>query len=293
MHIPWDDVRLFLCLAETRSMSRAATLLNLRQPTISRRLAALEDELGYPLFLRSASGVSLTAAGERWLVPAGKMAEWAGEVSRVAGGREERMSGVVRVAAAPGVAFDFLAPFASWLKTKEPRISLQLLTSIHYVDLARGEADLALRMRPANQADLVTVASLRHRNAVFVAKSYAKQLPKRCTWADLRWICWAPPYEHLPPNPVLESLIPDFKPAFSTDNFLVMLRAVESGVGAMVLGHLRHRFTNIGSLVPLRLDLESHSHSELHLVCAKSALEIPRVKLVADRLADEIARATC
>lgn len=60
----------------------------------------------------------------------------------------------------------------------------------------------------------------------------------------------------------------------------------------MVLGHLRHRFTSVSSLAPLNFDLGNHSHSAFHLVCAKSALEIPRVKLVADRLADEIARAT-
>jgi DNA-binding transcriptional LysR family regulator len=293
MNIPWDDVRLFLCLAETRSMSRAAAVLQLGQPTISRRLAALEAELGYPLFTRTASGVSLTAAGERWLVPAAKMAEWAGEVARVAGRRQGRAAGLVRVAAPPGVAFDFLAPFAAWLNTKEPQIALQVQTSIQYVDLARGEAELALRMRPGSGSDLVNVTSIRHRNAVFVSRDYAKQLPKRPSWGDLRWLCWAPPYEHLPPNPVLHSLIPDFKPAFATDNFLVMLRALDAGLGAMVLGDLQHRFSRARQLVSLPFELGEHAESSLHLVCTKSALEIPRVRLVAERLADELARAAC
>lgn len=292
MHMSWDDVHMFLTLAETRSMSRAAAVLKVQQPTISRRLAALEEALGYPLFLRSASGVSLTAAGERLLAPARKMAEWAGEISRAASQGEGRASGLVRIAAPPGVAFDFLTPFAAWLRTREPQITLQVLSAVHYVDLARGEADLALRMRPANQSDLTNVASLTHRNAVFVAKDYARELPKKkLEFKDLRWITWAPPYEHLPPNPVLEATIPNFKPAFSTDNFLVMLRALNAGLGAMVLPMLRHRFTEMRHLVPLRLSLGAYDTSELHLVCAKSALDIPRVRTVAYRLKDELERA--
>ena len=64
MNTDWEDWRVFLTVAETRSMSRAAAALRVGQPTISRRLQFLEGELGYPLFRRSVSGVSLTAAGE-------------------------------------------------------------------------------------------------------------------------------------------------------------------------------------------------------------------------------------
>lgn len=290
MHIQWDDMQLFLVLAETRSMSAAAKRLGIRQPTISRRVAALEAQLGVQLFQRSAAGVSPTSAGERLLAPAGKMAEWAGELQRVAEQRDTRASGVVRIAAAPGVAWDFVTPFAAWLRNKEPNITLQLLTAVHYVDLARGEADLALRMRPANHTDLTTVASLQHGNAAYVSKSYAAKLPKRYGLADVDWICWAPPYEQLPPNPQLAAWIPNFRPAFTSDNFLVLRRALEDGLGAMVLGRVRHRFSGPQTLVPLKLDLGEHQQSALHLVCAKSALDIPRVRIVAERLADELKR---
>jgi DNA-binding transcriptional LysR family regulator len=290
MNIPWDDVQVFLSLAQARSMSRAARALQVRQPTISRRIAALEQRLGYALFQRSANGVQLTAAGERLLVPATKMAEWAGEVARSAQNRGARASGLVRIAAPPGVAWDFVAPFAAWLRAKEPNITVQVLTGIHYVDLVRGEADLALRTRAPAQTDLVSVASLSHKNAVFVAKNYAQKLPKSPKLDQLDWICWAPPYEDLPPNPQLAAWIPNFRPAFTTDNFLIMRRAAERGLGAIVLGAVHHRFSDASSLVPLKLDLREHDKSSLHLVCAKSAPDIPRVRLVAERLADELER---
>jgi DNA-binding transcriptional LysR family regulator len=197
----------------------------------------------------------------------------------------------VRLTAPPGVAWDFVAPFAAWLKRKQPGLQIELLTAIHYLDLARGEADLALRMRPANSADLTTVASLHHRNAAFASRDLVAKLPRRYGWRDVEWIVWAPPYDQLPPNPQLQALIPGFAPAFASDNFLLQLQAAQVGLGAMMLGHVRHRFSRPSNLVPLKLDLGEYGESSLHLVCARSALDIPRVRIVAELLAGELAHA--
>jgi DNA-binding transcriptional LysR family regulator len=162
---------------------------------------------------------------------------------------------------------------------------------VNYLDLNRGEADLALRWRAASGADLVSVASLRHSNSAFAAKDYAAKLPKRYGMKDVDWIAWAPPYEQTPPNPQLQALLPDFTPSFTSDNFLVMISAAMAGAGAIVLGQVNHRFRRPSPLVPLALDLHPYRESELHLVAPKSALDIPRVRLVADALAEELARA--
>src|SRR5262245_1894299 len=121
--LSWDDVRLFLAIAEEGSLSRAAKRLRVGQPTISRRLADLEQQLGYPLFKRKVEGAMLTSAGKRLLDPARKMADWAGEVARAAGqGETGAPRGTVRVTAPPSVAFDFVAPFAVKLREKHPEI---------------------------------------------------------------------------------------------------------------------------------------------------------------------------
>ena len=180
MDLPWDDVQLVLVIAEKGSLSRAAKRLRVGQPTMSRRLAVLEYRLGYPLFLRQAAGVALTSAGERLVEPAKRMAEWAGEVARAAGrGESGGPRGLVRVTAPPGVAFDFVAPFAAVVRKKHPDLRLEVLSSVHVLDLARGEADLALRLRPSVSRELVVVASLVVPNAVVVSRSYATKLPKR------------------------------------------------------------------------------------------------------------------
>jgi DNA-binding transcriptional LysR family regulator len=289
MDIPWDDVRLFLAVAETGSLSAAARLLRVGQPTMSRRLAQLEAMLGEALFRRSVQGVALTGAGERLLEPARKMAEWAGEIGRAAQKSDPAPHGVVRVAAPPGVAFLLLAPFAAWLRQRYPELRLEVLSAIHYLDLARGEADLALRLRAPAQRDLVCVASLEHENAAYAAPSYVERLPRKYGIADIDWIAWAPPFDGLPPNPQLEAAIPGFRPAFSSDNFLVQLRAAEMGLGAMFLGRARHRVAPPPALEELHLDLGQHAQSSLHLVCARSALDVPRVRAVAELLAEELA----
>jgi DNA-binding transcriptional LysR family regulator len=292
MDIPWDDVRLFLAIAEAGSLSAAARQLALGQPTLSRRLALLEERLGYPLFRRSALGTHLTNAGEKLVDPARRMAEWAGELERAAQRGDLSPHGVVRLTAPPGVAFDFVAPFAASLRETLPEVQLEVLSSIRYVDLTRREADLALRIEPPRQADLLTVASIDLHNLVCAAPSYAAKLPSPCGLADIDWIGWAPPFDHLAPNPQLASLIEGFRPAFASDDFLVQWRAAEAGVGAMVLGRMSHRLSAASKLETIDVDLGIHARSALHLVCARSALEIPRVRAVADLLVQELERLT-
>jgi DNA-binding transcriptional LysR family regulator len=288
MDISWDDARLFLAIAETGSFSGAARRLRVGQPTVSRRLAALEYAVGATLFRRSVDGAALTAAGERLVLPAKKMAEWAGELHRAAESADTSPRGLVRVTGSPYACFDFLAPFSAHVARKHPGLRLEVLSTVQYLDLARGEADLALRSKPPTNADLKRVYTLKTHNAVFVAKSLKARLPKKPTLQQVPWVAWAPPYEAVTPNPQLESLIPGFAPVFTADNYLVMLAAAEAGVGAMVLGGLQHRFRKDRGLVPLDIDLGPYAHGEVHLVCAKSALDIPRVRKVSELLVDEL-----
>lgn len=289
MHIPWEDVQLFLAVADGGSITAAAKVLRVGQPTVSRRLADLEYRLGDQLFRRTVEGVQLTYAGERLVLPARKMAEWAGEVARAAEKRDQTPSGLVRITAIPSVAFDFVTPFAAWLRTKYPELRIEVLASTTVLDLARGEADLALRGRRPGQPELTLLHTLQVKNAIFVAKDLAKTLPRPLDPAKLPWIAWAPPFENVTPNPELEAMIPNFRPAFTADSFLIQMRACELGLGAMVLADVHHRFSRSVPLVPLDVPLGPHATSELHLVCARSALDIPRVRLVADLLTKELA----
>jgi DNA-binding transcriptional LysR family regulator len=288
MDVSWEDVRLFLAVAERGTLTDAARYLRVGQPTVSRRLAELEDRLGYPLFERSVEGATLTSQGDRWLEPARRMAEWAGELTLAAERADTTPTGVVRITAAPGVAYDFVAPFARRVRDKYPQLELAVLSRVEYVDLSRREADLALRMRAPAQRDLTTVHSFTFRNDAFVSKSYRATLPAHPELHEIGFIAWAPPFELLPPNPQLAALIPGFRPVFASDDFIVQRRAAEAGLGAMFLHKVKHRFNVDSELVPLGIDLGPHSTSQLHLVCAKSALGVSRIRAVAELLTAEL-----
>lgn len=286
-------MELLLAVAETGSVSAAAKRLRTSQPTVSRRLADLEASLGEPLFARSVEGTTPTSFGERMLPAARRMAEAAGEVERVAFGASTTPKGVVRVTAPPGVAYTFLAPLAARLRALLPDVRLEIAATTSYVDLARREADLAIRVqpfeRPATQRDLVSLATTTNPVAAFAAPSLAAKIPPNAGLADVPWIAWAPPFEELSPNPQLAKLIPGFEPVFASTDYIVQIRAAEAGVGAIVLDRSAHRFAFPSPLVELDLSFGKLT-SSLHLVCARGSLAIPRVKAVADVLAKELTR---
>jgi DNA-binding transcriptional LysR family regulator len=293
MDIPWDDVRVFLAVAEAASMTAAAKRLALGQPTISRRLQELEGRLGYSLFERSVHGATLTAAGERLLEPARRMAEWAAEVSRSADVRGGPLRGLVRLTAPPLLAAELLAPFARHVREQLPGVELEILSAVGSLDLVRREADIALRRERPTQRDLVVVHSVTAPAGLFATPTFRKRLPRdrAPTLAEVAHagiISWAAPFEHLSPTPELRRLIPDFRPIFASNDILVQRAAAEASVGAMVLTRARHRFSTPGKLTLLEVPLGPHAVGTSHLVVAKSALLVPAVRAVVELLQAEL-----
>jgi DNA-binding transcriptional LysR family regulator len=287
MYIPWEAIQLFLAVAEGGSLSEAAKILQVTQPTVSRRLADLETTLGEALFVRTVAGTTLTSFGERWMEPAQRMAEQAGELERVAAGAESEPRGNVRVSAPPGIAFELVAPFAQRVREVYPEVRLEVISSVSYVDLVRREADLAIRAQLPTQRDLVCLASLKESISACASPSYIASLPNCYQLSDVGFIGWPPSLAHLPPNPQLAALLPGFRPVFTADDFLIQLRAAEAGVGAIVLSQKTSRYAMPSNLVVLELDF-GRIKTAMHLVCARSALGVPRIKAVADLLGKEL-----
>jgi DNA-binding transcriptional LysR family regulator len=289
MHIPWESVELFLAAAEQKSLAKAAKALGVTQPTVSRRLAELEATVGDSLFVRTVEGVTLTSAGERLLRPARAMAEGHGELERIASGSRAEPTGIVHLTAPPGIAYELLAPFAAKLRRKLPGIRLSVEASIRQADLVRREADLALRANKPATRDLVVLASIEEPVAAFASRTYVKSLPASLSLGEIDWIGWPDSHAEIPPNPQLASRIPDFSPVFAADDFLVQMRAAELGAGAIILSARTSRIAGRSVLVPVPVALGPMKVG-IHLVCARSALAIPRVRVIADLLAAELSR---
>lgn len=286
MHIPWEDVEIFLTVAEQRSFSAAARHLGLTQPTISRRIGALEEKLERALFRRDVEGAHLTEDGAKLKPAALEMARFAKELTEVASSFDDRPAGVVRCAVPPGTAYEVMVPFARQLKGTFPEIELHVISGVDYLDLSRGHAELALRAKAPTQPDLEVLAHVRVKTGVFASSSYVKNkgcLDKRMKPKDLDWISWAYPNEHVEPTPTLKKLISDFRPAFAANDYNVQCRALAEGLGVMILPKARYPHGPYEPFVELDVDL-ALPPSDAYLVCAKTMRWVPRVRAVVSQM---------
>lgn len=290
MNLRWDDLRLFLAVHEQGSLSGAARMLKLGQPTLSRRIAELEEAVGEALFDRQNHGASLTAAGQKLLPAAQSMAEWANEAGLSVKKQTHMPEGKVRIAAPPGIAYEVIAPMAAKLRQQHPQIQMEVLSGIETLNLGRGEADLSLRTQKPTDADLVCVGEVTSAMRVYASKAYATKLSPHPSIAALDWICWSESYDELFTNQELRALIPNFKPAFTSDDYIVQMAACKAGVGAMILPQLLHRYGGLRELQELHeldIDLGTSAVGSLYLVCHKRHRYLPKVQLVMDFISGE------
>lgn len=154
----WDDLRIFLELARTGSLSAAARALRISHATVGRRVAALEEGLGRCLVDRRADGYSLTADGEVVFALADGMDERALAILRQVssqGGREAGLTGTVRLTTTQALADRFLMPRLGPFRARHPGIDLEVTVDNRSLSLARREADIAIRLARPQRGDLI------------------------------------------------------------------------------------------------------------------------------------------
>ncbi len=143
--VSWDALRLVLAIARAGSLSGAARLLGASHTTIFRRLNKVEAELGVELFLRLREGYQPTAAGEEVVAAAERMEHHALAIERRVLGRDLLPSGTVRVTTTDTLLIWLLADIFERFRAAYPDIALCVSVSNEVFDLARREADVAIR----------------------------------------------------------------------------------------------------------------------------------------------------
>ena len=151
----WDDVRYFLTLQRHATLAAAGAALTLDPTTVGRRLLKLEEELGARLFDRTPNGYVLTEAGHRLLPRAERIEREALGVERDVAGEDQKLEGVVRLTATEMLTTRFIAPQLRRFRERYPEIQLELQCTNLDVNLARREADIALRLARPTQEDLI------------------------------------------------------------------------------------------------------------------------------------------
>lgn len=151
----WNDVRIFLAVVRSRSFGEAARTLGVSHPTVGRRIKALEDEAEQALFRRTRDGLVLTDAGDGVLALAESMENSALAMERRLAGNHERLEGILRISSAEWFAGYVLAPVLAELTRRHPAVVPEVIASYRLLDLSRREADVAFRLVPFSEPDIV------------------------------------------------------------------------------------------------------------------------------------------
>ena len=152
----WSDVRFLLEVARTGTLAAAGRKLGVDNTTVGRRVSALERNLGSKLFARTPDGLVLTAAGEAIRAAGEEMEQAVLRGEQRALGADRKLSGVVRVATTEMLGELVVLPAVRSLRRHHPQIRVDLLTGAGRLDMARREADIALRYVRPESGDLVT-----------------------------------------------------------------------------------------------------------------------------------------
>jgi DNA-binding transcriptional LysR family regulator len=153
--LDWHDLRFFLAVARTGSLSAAARELRCTQTTVGRRLASLEARLGVRLLNRTSRGYLATPAGEAIREHVEHIDAEAAAVERVVAGQDMRLEGRVTVACIESVANVILAPCFSRLHQDYPGVVIELLPPDRHLSLARREADISIHHVRPKQREIV------------------------------------------------------------------------------------------------------------------------------------------
>ena len=142
----WDDLKPFLAVARYGSTTAAAHALNVDQSTVQRRLAILETRIGQPLVERRPGGYWLTAYGLQLLPHAQQVEQQMLALQRFLLSSARELNGVIRLTCPEPIVLRISqSPLLVRLKARHPGLRVEFVMSDHYVDLAKGEADVALR----------------------------------------------------------------------------------------------------------------------------------------------------
>jgi len=233
----WDDLRIFLAVTREGSLSAAVRDRKVTQPTVGRRLKALEDGLGAVLFDRLPDGMVLTTAGEELQPLAEAMELSALAVDRHQASFTEETRGTVRLSIWESFA-PFLTDHLPRLQQRLPEIDIELSVTHIQADLSRREADLLIRECLPRNPSLIARKLGRYRFAVYGASEFVARNPaarSEARYRDCPWVGFDEDHAYFLNQAWLLQRLGNRLPGLLVNNGLVLQDAVRKGSGLGVL----------------------------------------------------------
>jgi DNA-binding transcriptional LysR family regulator len=166
--VEWSDLRIFLAIAREGTLGAAARKLGQSQPTMGRRLRALEQDVGHTLFQRTGEGFILTDEGSAMLSHAERIEDEVLAIQRQLSGQDRQLEGAIRLSSSDWFGTHMLTPILAEFARLHPRVVVELVTSAQHFSLPRREADMVFRIRPFDDPDVISRRLLRIPYGVYI-----------------------------------------------------------------------------------------------------------------------------
>ena len=284
----WNQARAFLATAEHGSLSAAARALGQTQPTVGRQVTALEDHLGVALFDRAGRGLVLTEPGRELLIHMRDMGAAAERAALTATGQSQDLRGTVSITASDIFSAMLMPRVIADLARKAPEIDIEIVASNDVRDLARREADIAVRhVRPEDPN--LTARLLGEGAGLFYASpAYIDRRGRPESRADLTrhdFVGFLDPAEMSAALASRGIEVPAANFRYRTDSGLVMWELIRAGLGiGLMTGDIGNRTPDVERLLPD----EPAFTDPFWLVTHRELQSSRRIRIVFDHLADAL-----
>lgn len=183
----WDDYRFFVTLVQAGSVRASADRLGVNPSTVTRRLEGMESRLGVKLFVRSHSGLTLTADGDELHTRLEPLAADLGDLEATLASRGDEVAGTIRLTI-PDVMAIVLMPELVGYAAAHPRVRLEFIPNYRELDLTRGEADMAIRVTDHPPENLIGRQLGQSRLGVYGGRDYLARHDPLVEPESARWI---------------------------------------------------------------------------------------------------------
>ena len=285
----WSHLRDFLALVRERTLARAGESLGVDPSTVFRRINALEAALGSTLFERRGRGYVLTATGETLAAYASRVEEQVLTLEREIAGRDQALSGAIRVTTTDTVALRLLAPHFRRFHETHACIRVDLSLDDRVFRLGRGEADVAIRPGPRpTEGDVIPREVSRLTSALYASKGYLERAGRPRSKSELKkhsMIDLDEPLARVPYAMFIRSLVPASQVVFRCSTVMGEVMAVEQGLGISLLpSFVADTNPDIVRLFPPEAEVES----SLWLVVHRDLRHMARVRAFVDFMTDAL-----
>jgi DNA-binding transcriptional LysR family regulator len=285
----WDDLRHFLAFARAGGMHTAAKALGVNQSTVQRRIAELEERVGHRLVERHLGSYRLTELGEQ-MRPAAEGVEAAvAAFERHLAAFDKGLTGTVRVTCGSGLADRLLqrTPLIDAFHARCPGLRVELVASDRFLDLSKGEADIAIRLGEPKDEALVGRKIADASWSVYASRTYVERhgRPHNVEALNCHLIVGCDgPIANYPGARWLRSAAPHATVTIRSDHWQGVMLALKAGAGLVALP----RWQGDGESELVRVIEDTGLVLPYYLLMHRDMQHTPRVRAFADFVSSEI-----